>query len=291
MKLVSQLDQSVNFVQPASVGYFEARYVRRVERYFSLYLSSQSGCNRGCRMCHLTATKQTKLVNAMPHEYIAQADQVFAHYETQPAAEMVHYNFMARGEVFDNKDFLLCAGGLLPELAERAQRHGLLSRFLLSTIMPDNYSLADARLARFFPTVAPEIYYSIYSVDPAFRAKWLPNAMPVERALSMLKQYQDDKRVLLKFHWAFIAGENDSYLDVMKTCHAIKFSGIRGDINIVRYNTADPQLFGVETSDEVLAERVREMQEHLPECDIKVITRVGMDVQASCGMFVGKDAK
>lgn len=57
--LKSQLDSSVNFVETQLVGFLESRYVRREPRYFVAYLSSQTGCNRGCGMCHLTVTGQT----------------------------------------------------------------------------------------------------------------------------------------------------------------------------------------------------------------------------------------
>ena len=54
-------DASVNWDRPADVGRLEARYVRRCPDYFVVYLSSQTGCSQGCRMCHLTATGQTRL--------------------------------------------------------------------------------------------------------------------------------------------------------------------------------------------------------------------------------------
>ena len=54
--LVSQQDQSVNFVWHESEGQIEARYVRRRNDRFIVYLSVQTGCGLGCRMCHLTQT-------------------------------------------------------------------------------------------------------------------------------------------------------------------------------------------------------------------------------------------
>ena len=43
----SNVDQSVNFIYPSNnIGKFEARYVRREDQYFIIYVSSQSGCDQ-----------------------------------------------------------------------------------------------------------------------------------------------------------------------------------------------------------------------------------------------------
>lgn len=282
--LQSQQDESVNFVQQAPVGFFEARYVRRKPEYFSLYLSSQSGCAQACRMCHLTATGQNKLVDAQSTDYWAQATKVFDWYDaqTQPA-EGVHFNFMARGEAFANKDFLLNANMILNDLGLLAVNRGLVPRFLISTIMPE--TINGARLARMFPLITPEIYYSLYSTKESFRRKWLPRAMPVVDALAMLRDYQDSKRIVPKLHWPFIAGENDSVEDVVNICQAVRAAGLQANLAIVRYNPYNAS-FGEESSDYVIQRNKQLMEEMLPGSRVKVITRVGLDVKASCGTFV-----
>lgn len=282
--LKSEQDESVNFVSPADVGMFEARYVRRVPKYFSLYLSSQTGCRQGCRMCHLTASKQTKLLNATPGQYIRQAATVLNYYQqSAPKAEIVHYNFMARGEAFANPWFTENGTEVLTKLGELALSFGLLPRFLVSTILPKE--MAGQNLASMFPLVTPEIYYSIYSVRDEFRSKWLPNAMPVEDALAMLREYQDTKRVIPKLHWAFIEGENDSQHDVAEICGAVIRHGLQANLAIVRYNPYSDNL-GRESSEAVIDRNKRLMEQMLPGARVKKITRVGMDVKASCGMFV-----
>ena len=99
----SAQDASVNWDRPADVGRLEARYVRRCADYFVVYLSSQTGCAQGCRMCHLTATGQTRLRDVTFGEMLEQARTVLDHYRREaPPARTVHFNFMARGEPLAN---------------------------------------------------------------------------------------------------------------------------------------------------------------------------------------------
>ncbi len=71
--LHSYEDKSVNFVFD---NMLEARFVRRVEDYFIVYLSSHDGCNKACRFCHLTQTKQTSFNETTLEEYLIQAKTV-----------------------------------------------------------------------------------------------------------------------------------------------------------------------------------------------------------------------
>jgi 23S rRNA (adenine2503-C2)-methyltransferase len=298
----SEIDDSVNFILPVSkfvvttapgpLGSFEARYVRRRPEYISLYLSSQSGCNQGCRMCHLTASRQTKYVNASPDCYMEQARNVLRYYDAEvecgtiEPAEYVHFNFMARGEALDNRMFLQSGSSLLYELGKLADYYGLISRFLVSTIMP--LSLPAVPLARAFPSVAPEIYYSLYSTKPEFRKKWLPHAMPVDDALRILKAYQDAKRVILKMHWALIAGENDSIEDAHAIADAVNKWQIKTDFALVQYNPYSP-IHGQESDQDTVERYAYALNDRYPPARVKIIKRVGFDVKASCGMFIGKD--
>src|SRR5437764_5443066 len=128
----SEQDASVNWDRPADVGRLEARYVRRCPDYFVVYLSSQTGCAQGCRMCHLTATGQTRLRDATLGEMIEQARTVLDHYRREVApARFVHFNFMARGEPLANRVLLAEADQPLGELSRLAVALGLRPRHLV----------------------------------------------------------------------------------------------------------------------------------------------------------------
>lgn len=279
----SQLDASVNFIRDADIGRIEARYVRRTEDYVVVYLSSQTGCRQACRMCHLTATGQTKLRDTTREELFEQADRVLEHYRTQPRARSVHYNFMARGEALLNHTLLNDSGALFDGLWQRADALQLRPRFLVSTILPLEHG--DRPLEDIFPRYHPEIYYSLYSTSPVFRKRWLPKAQPVDVALDRLAAWQRATYKLVKIHYAFIAGENDSEADVNGVCDALEARGIYAHINIVRYNPPTPD-HGAEPADEVIERNAAIFRTRLPKARVRVIPRVGFDVAASCGMFI-----
>jgi 23S rRNA (adenine2503-C2)-methyltransferase len=286
--LKSGEDQSVNFILKGDFpGNFEARYVRRSDDYFVAYLSSQSGCRQACRMCHLTATKQTNLVNADMDMYIAQAKAVLEYYQQQNRpAKTIHFGFMARGEPLANPHLLGndTSTSVLRLLGQRARHLGLFPRFTISTILPK--IVYGEELVDLFPEIHPDIYYSIYSMNPEFRKKWLPQAMPAEDGLGMLARWQQQTQKIPRIHWCFIEGENDKEEDVAAICKAVNDVGLRVNVNIVRYNPFSEQL-GREPSEDVIYRNASVITGMLPALTkVKIVTRVGFDVKASCGMFV-----
>jgi adenine C2-methylase RlmN of 23S rRNA A2503 and tRNA A37 len=270
----------------------ESRFVRRRNDYFIAYLSAQTGCKQACRFCHLTATGQTDLVDVPREGLLAQAEQVLDWYTDQVhdkqklPAEVVHFSFMARGEPLASKVIQEDGDAVCDQLSRRAIHYGLLPRIVISTIMPQE--IKGKSLVRMFPQIHPNIYYSIYSMDPAFRKKWLPKALPVEEGLEMLCAYQEHTHKIIRLHWAFIEGENDRPEDVQKIVEAVNSVGLRVDVNIVRYNPFSDK-HGREPSVERIAELGSILKSGLPLSKVKIVDRVGPDVKASCGMFVRED--
>lgn len=281
--LYSQEDQSVNFIWKGSFpGMLEARYVRRRPDYFVCYLSSQSGCQHACRFCHLTATGQTALIDVPFEQILMQARAVLAYAASQEPAKVVHFSFMARGEVLANKYIQEDSVVLLTSLYQLAKEHNLQPRFMFSTIMPK--VIEDKSLVNIFSFGAPSIYYSIYSMSPDFRRRWMPKAMNPNLALDKLSEYQRITGKLIRLHWAFIKGENDRSEDIQGIIDAVKARGLRVDINIVRYNPASSK-HGEEADAEIIQKHAETLKAAFPESAIKVVARIGRDVFASCGMF------
>lgn len=277
-KLISLEDLSVNYVTPtADKGYFESRYVRRSGTHIIVYLSSHSGCNQACRMCHLTQTKQTMMTPATLEDYVKQAklvlDDIDFGYLRITGIDKVKFSFMARGEPLLNPTVVNDWQKLRRALKELVNPYFDVE-FCISTIYPKEFkrSLTDV-----FPNRDTVIYYSIYSLDKTFRKKWLGNAIDPEDALVYLNYYAFKDLGRVKFHSAFIKGENDSIESVIALKNKIAYHFSKDiHFNIVRYNPYSP-VQGEESSN---LSQIREILK------AKVISRVGKDVKASCGMFV-----
>jgi 23S rRNA (adenine2503-C2)-methyltransferase len=278
----SDLDVSVNWVQRVDVGAIETRFVRRERDTVVIYLSSQTGCRQACRMCHLTATGQTALRDVTLDEYVAQASIVLDHYRNVEPARVVHFNFMARGEPLLNPVVVHRSGELLDRLWRLAEDHHLRPRFLISSIMPKGRtrSLADS-----FDRYHPEFYYSLYSTGDSFRRRWLPNAQPVDAALDELAAWQRATSKIVKIHFAFIRGLNDSEASVHAICDALAARSLVANVNIVRYNPPSPD-HGEEPDEAVIERNAQIFRARMPHARVQVVPRVGFDVHASCGMFV-----
>lgn len=282
--LNSEIDRSVNFVEEQLVGFLESRFVRKCDDYFIAYLSSQTGCNRGCTFCHLTTTNQTSFVDSSHNDFVSQLIQVFKHYRQEKVkAKYCHINFMARGEPLANKILLDSGDELLAKLGQVAKGEGLPSKFNISTIMPVTLNKS---LPQIFNYINPTIYYSLYSVDPIWRKKWLPAALDVNTSLTLLKEYQNFSKKIIKIHYAFIAGENDSENDIHCICDALDKHNLICEFNLVRYNPFSVEQ-GTESSMEVIERNLNIFKDRFKfNGKIQMIQRVGKDIYASCGQFI-----
>jgi 23S rRNA (adenine2503-C2)-methyltransferase len=278
----SKLDSSVNIIEQKEIGYTEARYVRRSSEYISAYLSSQTGCNQMCQFCHLTTTNQRRYEDVSLGSFYDQAVEVLHAYkrhqikESLPSAKYVNWNFMARGEPLNSDIFLYKNEQVFKEIGDLTVAHSLSSRFNVSTIMPVSL---ETPLINVFPLITPTIYYSLYSVNEEWRKKWLPSAMPVRKALKMLKDYQALTKKTVKIHSAFIHDENDDPNDILEIAWAIKDFDLNVEFNIVRYNSPNNQ--SRESENLSLIESTLSSS-HIP---VKIKERIGIDVYASCGTF------
>lgn len=280
--LPSQCDRSVNFIFANGA---ESRFVQRTDDYFICYLSTHNGCNKACRFCHLTQTGQTSMDECSIQDMIDQAVPVLEHYRSlnRPATKM-HFNFMARGEALASRIFRENANQLFEQLTLLAEEVGLPAKFNISTIMPleamdiDFTSFIDNRFNHQF-------YYSLYSMDPTFRKRWLPKAMAVEEAINLFSTWQMVTNRDLALHWAFIEGENDSDRSINEIHTLLKEYGLRCKFNLVRYNPfSDGQ--GREPDEAKIELLFEKMASPLNNASSRIVPRVGFDVKASCGMFV-----
>jgi 23S rRNA (adenine2503-C2)-methyltransferase len=286
--LRSAQDLSANFVSASGQ---ESRFVRRTDDFFIAYLSSHNGCNLSCRFCHLTQTGQTSFVESSLSEMWDQARLVLEHYRqqvasgAQPPASKVHFNWMARGEPLASSVVTGQWEALTQGLVDLAASHGLHDvRFNVSSIFPKE-AQAHKKLALMRGAHRPIVFYSLYSVDPAFRKRWLPKAADPSEVLDALSQWQASTDGEIVFHWALIHNENDSVEAVEAVKAAISSRGIRARFNLVRYNPFSEGQ-GVESHEDVLDDRFNRLRAAMTVPGSRIVPRVGFDVKASCGMFV-----
>lgn len=289
--MLSKQDASANIV----MGSFEARFVQRTPDYFIIYVSSHKGCNQACRFCHLTQTKQTDMTPATLYDYMAQVSEVLDYWKKKHGSQAntltkVHVNFMARGEPLLNpvvvNDYSVLVHHI-KKLIRDVVRPDIEIRFNISTIFPEmKRGFLYTELSHYIRrTSGTKIYYSLYSVDVDFRKRWLPKAVNPYTAMASLRGHP------YKIHHALIRGQNDSISDAANVCNFIADTNRdylhlkQPSFNLVGYNPYS-EVQGQETSKNQIKKYLERLKASGVFKDIKVVSRVGVDVYASCGTFV-----
>jgi len=242
-----------------------------------------------CEMCHLTHTKQKSFLPADDKLFLSQLSTLLAHYKDRleeknvRKADWVYVNFMARGEPLLNPSVQQYLPSMFQQWTQLCAEYDLSLRINISTIMPKGIKRFTP-LTKMFGATPVHLYFSLYSLDPTFRAKWLPNAMDPYTALDLLKQWEEDSNIPVTFHWPLIAGHNDSKETVQNIASEIKQRNFQGRYHLVRFNPPDAKYEEASQADMDFAFACFSSAFPNPTKS-KCIQRVGEDVHASCGTF------
>lgn len=304
-RLISKIDASVNFIKHHGNSVVEARYVRRDPNVISAYVSSHNGCKMKCKFCWLTATDQTDFAHSKPELYNEQLSTVLKYANECPTYDIpnnkirVNINFMARGEPLANKYMLNNYGEISSNLNSIVKSHGYAdTKINISTILPHtcyNSAFRENKLVTSFcnsnVNIKPNIYYSLYSLNDAFRKKWIPSALPWRTGLDLLKEYQIASGMPLVIHFAMIDGENDNLDEIKEMADIINtYDFEKLKFNIIQYNPPDNTEYRsasvdrIQKSFEILNAVAKDST--ISTKKSRIVPRVGFDVMASCGMFV-----
>lgn len=273
----SKIDSSVNFYTEYKNSLIEARFVQRDPEQVIVYLSSHNGCKQACRFCHLTATGQVLENDVSVNLYVDQLQTVINYWVDNLRTgneKRLNINFMARGEPLNNSSIVNDWTNLSNALLHVVEQYELVTKFNISTIYP---TVFESTLVDTFITNKPHIYYSLYSLDTNFRKRWLPKARQTKNVLSDLVNYATAGGQVV-IHQAFIKDQNDSEENLAQInayIQAIPYA----KVNIVRYNP-----FSLKHGTE--SEKLEQIQDLFSEISLtQLVPRVGMDCNASCGMF------
>ncbi len=236
----------------------------------TLCLSSQAGCELGCRFC---ATGKLGLGRDLtPDEIVGQLLVM----ESITGRRPTNVVMMGMGEPLLNLD------NMLPTLPIFVAGDGFAvshRRITLSTcgIIPGIERLAHEE-------VKCKLAISLNATDQDTRVKIMPIARkyPLEDLLNAVREYAKTTRYRVTFEYVLIAGVNDRDEDAMMLPKLLK--GIPSKINLILWNPTD-QPYQPPGKD-----RLARFEEALRQHKIHVSIRKsrGADIAAACGQLAGE---
>lgn len=303
--LHSQIDSSINRVRQVDLTgkeKIETRIVQRNEDTLILYISSHMGCLQACRFCWLTQTKQTNQTFITKEGYKDQIEWIIEQLKDDPRINKVsaiHINLMARGDSLTSPFFVLGFKGLRVYIQNKLASffpNAIQIKYKISSIFPKDMVMSttsEVPLQKWIEYDCDtgifgevEFYYSLYTLNPHFRNRWLPKAMDPEYVGSVFRGHRPQGNMSqFRLHHALIEGENTNDSDVQSIHDWLERHDIHCFLNLVHYNPYDESC-GTEASEETTNNYIELMKQSPRITGIQRVNLRGPDVKASCGMFV-----
>lgn len=237
----------------------------------SICISSQVGCNMGCKFCESGRLKKVRDLNT--YEMVQQVLQV----ENDINEKITHIVIMGIGEPFDNyknvTNFIKIVNH--PKGLSIGSRHITLST---SGIVPKILEFAD------FPYQV-NLAISLHAPNNELRNKIMPinKAYPIEKIIEALKIYYEKTNRRITFEYIMLQGINDTEECAKELVKLLK--GLNCYINLIPYNETNNIEYKRSKKDNIM-----KFYDIIKKNNMNVTIRreFGSNISAACGQLRSK---
>ena len=237
----------------------------------SLCISSQVGCNMGCKFCE--SGKRKKVRNLTPSEMLLQIISI----EKVINKRISHIVIMGIGEPFDNYENLV----KFIENANNPKGLNIGSRHItVSTcgIVPKIYEFTDL-------PYQVNLAISLHASNDKLRSSIMPinKVYPLTDLMKSIKYYLSKSTRRVTFEYILLSGINDSEKDAKDLCKLVK--GLNCYINLIPYNEGSNNLYKRPKNDDIM-----KFYDIIKKEGINVTVRreFGSNISAACGQLRSK---
>ena len=238
----------------------------------SICISSQVGCNMGCKFCE--SGRRKKVRNLTTSEMVLQILKV----EEEIKEKISHVVIMGIGEPFDNYDNVIRFVKIInsPKGLQIGSRHITIST---CGIIPKIEEIMN------FPYQV-NLAISLHAPNNNLRNKIMPinKVYPIEKLMEVLKKYLEKTNRRLTFEYILLDGINDTEECAIELANLIR--GMNAYINLIPYNSTDNLGFNRSKTIQIMR-----FYDILKKNRINVTIRreFGTKISAACGQLRSKE--
>lgn len=239
-------------------------------------VSSQVGCNMGCKFCASGLIKKQR--DLKPYEMVSQVMKIQEYLDEEGKNERVsHVVIMGSGEPFDNYNNVMEFIKIINEQKGLAigARH----------ITVSTSGIPDKIIQYSKEGIQVNLAISLHASNNETRNKIMPvnKAFPLEKLFAAIKEYESNSGRRVTIEYILLKGLNDSIKNASELASLLK--GTFAYVNLIPYNEVSENEFKRSDKDSV-----RAFYEELKRIGVNVTIRkeFGSDIDAACGQLRAK---
>lgn len=252
----------------------EAVLMKFADGRHSLCVSSQAGCQLGCKFC---ATGTMKFGRNLMAEEIADQALYFAQRLMKEGKHITNVVYMGMGEPFMNYDNVLQSAKILNDV------RGL-------NIGARNITLSTSGICEGIEKLADEpiqlnLAVSLHAPTQALRERIMPIARrySLDQLMAAIQKYISKTNRRVSYEYVMLAGINDHEEEARALAELVKDQLCH--VNLIPYNAT-----GIQNIEGSKRADIWKFRDILKEAGIAVTVRVtlGQDIDAACGQLANK---